>query len=268
MSEYTYTIVRESERENHVTVLYARGIDREDNVVLRVGIPPGEWNDEKIKKEIILNAQTAIAMWADLDAFEPSGNVDLSTRIDVPQTFTTDPLPFVDQENEDLVQTLVEAEDGTQTLQLTTEPKALEHKINNHKEKAAADRWGYEQLGVRWTKSDGTEFVFMMGELDQARWSNARVAANAGLREPTSSWKAIDAQTGNVTWIQLSNEEVIEISNLIFRQVQMCFDAEAAVNAKIDAHDFSSSFVQEYMTLAGITEEDLTPANTTLDATE
>lgn len=266
MSEYTYTIVRESERENHVTVLYARGIDRTDNIVLRVGIPPGEWNDEKIKKEIILNAQTAFAMWADLDAFEPSDNVDLSTRLEIPQSFASDPLPNVDQENEDLVQTLVE-ENGTQTLQLTTVPKALEDRIHNHKEKAMSDRWGYEQLGVRWTKSDGTEFVFMMGEADQARWANARVAANAGLREPTSSWKAIDAQTGNVSWIQLSNEEVIEISNLIFRQVQLCFDAEAAVNAKIDAHDFSSSFVDEYIALAGITEEELTPANTDVSDT-
>lgn len=111
------------------------------------------------------------------------------------------------------------------------------------------DRQAKEQSGISWTDVRGDTFHFDTSEDSQQRHAGAVASINANMRSD-GVWKCADAQ-GNTVFRVTTNNELLDISQLVHDHVQTCFEAEAAASAKVANEDLTANFEDEYNNLTG-----------------
>ena len=104
---------------------------------------------------------------------------------------------------------------------------------------AKADRAEVEQGGVEWQG-----YVFDTSEESQARHNAAATAISLGLRTG-GVWKAKDLD-GDTAFVDMSNDDLIAVTQIIYNHVQGCFEAEAMAVAAIQGGDLSATFADYF----------------------
>jgi hypothetical protein len=118
-------------------------------------------------------------------------------------------------------------------------PKPNVELIAGAVDKAKADRKAVEQGGVNWQG-----YIFDTSEESQARHNAAATAVSLGLRTG-GVWKAKD-QDGDTAFVDMSNDDLIAVTQLIYSHVQGCFEAEAMTVAAIQGGDITATFADYF----------------------
>jgi len=113
--------------------------------------------------------------------------------------------------------------------------------ISNAVAKAKSDRKQVEQGGIVWQG-----YTFDTSEESQARHNAAATAISLGLRTG-GVWKAKD-EDGDTAFVDMSNDDLIAVTQIIYNHVQGCFEAEAMAVSAIQGGDLSATFADYFAT--------------------
>lgn len=128
----------------------------------------------------------------------------------------------------------------------------VESVVRSYQEQVALHRWRKETGGINWIDAAGNTW-FIATDLDsQGRLNSVVTAVQQGLRTENGVWKCgkvVGADNIETYYRTTTNDEVIELGELVHSHVQKCFTAEANMMTKVMAGDYTSSFEQEFLAL-------------------
>jgi len=133
------------------------------------------------------------------------------------------------------------------TWSVQDKPMAERQAIVN--ERIKRDRKAKEEIGISWTDVKGDTFFFDTSQDSQQRHAGAVASINAKMRTD-GIWKCSNVH-GNTVFRQTTNNELLNISQLVHDHIQLCFEAEAAASAKVAGEDLTANFEDEYNNLTG-----------------